>query len=165
MKIIEYIEKKLEIKYLEISPEMPAREACDLMAHYKVTALLVMEDRNLKGIITETDVISAMNTKYHAEPLIVEEVMNNQIIYAVAENTLEECLLIMTQNKIRNLTIFKNNKPIALIAMDDIVGEILTNKNDTIHLLNSYIGSTRNFNLPVVKVEAWIWNNNRQIVV
>ena len=94
-----------------ISPEQSVYEAIQEMAEKQVGALLVIKERALVGIISERDYArkvilmgrSSKNTQ-------VNEIMTSPVVYVTLTNTLDECMALMTEHRIRHLPVMKGQK-------------------------------------------------------
>ena len=126
----------LEIKGKDIwtvYPEDTVYDALRLMARVDVGALLVMEDDNLVGIISERDyarkVILLGKTSRETR---VKEIMTGKVISIHPMQTCEECMDIMTKNHIRHLPVINGGKLVGVVSIGDVVKNIIYKQREKI---------------------------------
>ena len=114
-------------------------EALELMAAKDIGALLVMEEGKLFGIFSERDyarkVILMGRT---SRETTVEELMTRSVLYARPENTLEECMALMSNGHIRHLPILENDRVLGIVTLGDVAKEIISEQDYTIRELENY---------------------------
>lgn len=123
-----------------ISPEATVFDAIQLMADKNVGALLVTERDKLVGIISERDYTRkvALRGKSSKETA-VREILSGQVIHAAPEYTVEECLRLMTDHRIRHLPVLEEGKIRGVVSIGDLVNWIISAQSSTIHQLQTYI--------------------------
>ena len=126
----------LEIKGKDlwtISPEDSVFDALRLMARVDVGALLVTEDEKLVGIISERDyarkVILLGKT---SKETLVKEIMTKKVISIHPMQTCEECMDIMTKNRIRHLPVVVNGSLVGVVSIGDVVKNIIFKQREKI---------------------------------
>jgi CBS domain-containing protein len=104
------------------SPDMSVKEAATLMSSNKVGSLLIVENGELVGIMTERDILNrvVMSTK-NPENMEVREIMSTNPITITEDETLEDAAKKLTQHKIKKLPVVQNGKLIGIITDTDIV--------------------------------------------
>jgi CBS domain-containing protein len=116
-------------------------EALQMMAVKDVGALLVTEKEQLIGIFSERDyarkVVLAGKSSLNTQ---VREIMTDKVYTVRPEQTLEECMALMTQNRIRHLPVMVGMKLAGLISIGDIVKEIISDQTLEIQQLENYVG-------------------------
>ena len=126
-----------------IGPEAPVYEALELMAGKHVGALPVMRDRELLGIISERDYARKVILKGRASrTTLVEEIMTTRVECASPDDTVDECMRIMTRHRIRHLPVREGNRIIGIVSIGDLVNWIIMAQDATIDHLNNYIAGT-----------------------
>ena len=123
-----------------VSPADTVFRALQVMADKNVGAVLVLKDGSLVGIFTERDYCrkiilmgrSSLNTQ-------VQEIMTKKMITVEPDQTLEECMSLMSQHHIRHLPVMDQGQLIGLLSIGDVVKAIITAKQDTIDNLEGYI--------------------------
>jgi CBS domain-containing protein len=124
-----------------ISPGNTVFEAIQLMAEKNIGALLVMSaDGRLAGVFTERDYSRkiALQGKSSKETL-VSEVMVSNIITVTAEDTVEDCMRLMTDNRVRHLPVVEGSKVVGIVSIGDLVNWIISTQNATIEQMERYI--------------------------
>jgi CBS domain-containing protein len=123
-----------------LSPEATVYDAIALMAEKGVGALLVLDRGKLAGIISERDYARKVILKGHAsKEMQVQEIMTRSIVTVTAENTVAECMRIMTDHRVRHLPVFDAETLAGVISIGDVVRAIISAQADTIRQLSSYI--------------------------
>jgi len=123
-----------------ISPDATVYDAIQLMADKNVGALLVTERDKLVGIISERDYTRkiALRGKSSKETP-VREILSGQVIHVGPDHTVEECLRLMTDHRIRHLPVLENGKISGVVSIGDLVNWIISAQSSTIHQLQTYI--------------------------
>jgi CBS domain-containing protein len=123
-----------------ISPDSPLKEALALMADKDVGALLVMEDCKAVGIFSERDyarlVVSAESFSMGTP---VKELMTHPIFYVTPEQTIEECMALMSSKRFRHLPVMDGECLGGVISIGDIVKQLIFERDITIKDLEDYI--------------------------
>ncbi len=123
-----------------VSPPTTAYEALELMAEKDIGALLVVENEKLVGIFSERDYARKVILKGKAsKDTPVSELMVQSVYYIKPENTLAECMALMTSKHIRHLPVFDNDRLAAIITIGDVVKEMISELLITIQALDTYI--------------------------
>ena len=133
------LERKGRLVY-SVTPESSVADATKLMADKGVGTVLVLENGHLKGILSERDVIRrvliknicSMNDK-------VPAVMTKNVIFVKAENTLEDCMELMTHERIRHLPVMQEDEVMGVVSIGDMVKFMLTEKEQLISHYEKYI--------------------------
>jgi CBS domain-containing protein len=127
-----------------IDPDATVFEALTQMAHKDVGALTVMEDEQLVGIISERDyarkVILQGKT---SRGTLVREIMSHPVICVRPQQTVEECMALLTGRRIRHLPVIEKSRVIAIISIGDLVKSIISEQQFIIEQLENYISSAR----------------------
>ena len=125
---------------LSISPDATVFEALVLMADTNVGALLVFENEKLVGIFSERDYARKIILLGKAsKETLVSEIMTNKVLCVRPEQTVEECMALMTEKHIRHLPVLDHKKVIGVISIGDVVKEIISEQKIVIAQLESYI--------------------------
>jgi len=122
-----------------ISSKASVFEGLELMSAKDIGALLVIDEGRLVGIFSERDyarkVILKGKTSKETE---VGELMTRSVLYATPENTLEECMALMTSKHIRHLPILENDTLIGIVTLADVAKGIISEQEFTIRELENY---------------------------
>jgi CBS domain-containing protein len=142
--VAEILRSKPEQTVHTITPSASVFDAVKLMAEKSIGALLVMEDQKIDGIITERDYarkIVLMGRSSKETP--VRDVMTSPVMYVRPDQTNEECMALMTDNRVRHLPVIDNGKLIGLISIGDLVKDIISEQKFIIDQLEHYIMGDR----------------------
>jgi len=126
-----------------ISPDHTVYEAIKKMSDKSIGALLVMEKDELYGIISERDYREKVILKGRTSKTTkVKEIMTSDVYWVSPQESLEECMALMTNKKIRHLPIMEDEKVIGVISIGDIIKQIISKQKVEIDHLKSYIGGS-----------------------
>ncbi len=123
-----------------IAPDAKVFDALKLMAEKSVGALVVTENGNVAGIISERDYarkIALMGRMSQDTP--VRDIMTTQIYVVHPGSTAEECMALMTDRRIRHLPVIDKNELAGVISIGDVVKSIISQQKLTIEQLENYI--------------------------
>lgn len=128
---------------LSVRPDSLVIDAIRMMNDKEVGALLVMEDDNLVGILSERDYTRKviLNNRSSSETH-VREIMTSDIKTVTPSQTIDECMIIMSDNHIRHLPVLDNGKTIGVLSIMDVVKNIISEKEFIIEQLEHYITDT-----------------------
>ena len=127
-----------------ITPAASVYDALKLMADKNVGALLVMEGEKIAGIITERDYARKMILMGRtSKDTPVRDIMASEVLYVRPDQTSEECMALMTENRIRHLPLIDGGKLVGLISIGDLVKDIISEQRFTIDQLEHYIRGER----------------------
>jgi CBS domain-containing protein len=123
-----------------IPPDATVFEAIQLMADKNVGALLVTENGKLVGIISERDYTRKVMLKGKtSKDTAVREITSGQVISVTTNHTIEECLHLMTDHRIRHLPVIEDDKIAGVVSIGDLVNYVISAQSNTIHQLQTYI--------------------------
>jgi CBS domain-containing protein len=123
-----------------IAPEATVFDAIKLMAEKNVGALPVMSQGALVGIFTERDYtrkIALMGKT--SRDTRVSEVLSDELICVTTNDSVEECMRLMTEHRIRHLPVVENKKLLGIISIGDLVNWIISSQNSAIEQMEQYI--------------------------
>lgn len=122
------------------SPDATVYDALGMMAERNVGALLVFEGERLAGMISERDYARKviLKNKFSKETA-VREIMTSNVITVSPDKDLEECMDLITQNRVRHLPVVEEDRVIGIISIGDIVKGIISHKEFVIDQLEGYI--------------------------
>ncbi len=127
-------------KIWSIQPDATVFDAIARMAEKDIGSLVVMDGDELVGIITERHYARNVVLKGKASPATpVRDIMEKHVITARPEQSVEECMTIMTEMRVRHLPVFEGRKPIGIVSIGDLVKSIIGDQKFTIDQLEHYI--------------------------
>jgi len=127
-----------------VAPSTSVYEAVKLMAEKNVGALLVLEGERIAGIVTERDYarkIVLLGRSSRETP--VGDMMSSPVMYVRPDQTNEECMALMTDNRVRHLPVVDQGKLLGLISIGDLVKDIISEQKFIIEQLEHYIAGDR----------------------
>lgn len=119
------------------------QRAADLMKELDIGAILVIDDGELNGIITERDCVQkVMAHKLDADSTAVREAMTSKVRYATPEQTVDECLALMTERFFRHLPVLDEQKNVlGIVSIGDMVKVKISDQEFIIGQLEKYIST------------------------
>jgi CBS domain-containing protein len=123
-----------------ITPDALVIDALKLMAEKRVGALLVLEVDQVVGILSERDYarkVSLQGKSSKTTP--VREIMTQKVVYVRPEQSIEECMALMTDKRIRHLPVLDGNQLIVVISIGDVVKAVISEQEFIIAQLENYI--------------------------
>jgi len=123
-----------------IAPDARVFDALKAMADRSVGALIVMEGARIAGVISERDY--ARKVILHGKSsheLRVRDIMTSRVITVHPGQSVEECMALMTEKRIRHLPVTEGERLIGVLSIGDLVKEVIAEQRQTIQELESYI--------------------------
>ena len=145
MKCVAHIlQSRLDPTVYTIAPTASVFEALQLMAEKSIGVLVVTEGEQVVGIITDRDyarnvILMARSSK----ATTVRDIMTSSVMYVRPDHTSEECIMLMTQNRLRHLPVMDSGKLVSLISIGDLVKDIIFEQKFIIEQLEHYISGER----------------------
>ena len=127
-----------------VTPDETVYNAIRLMAEKNVGALMVLEGDHMRGIVSERDYARKVILKgKSSKETHVKEIMTSELITIGPDQSIEECMGLMTHKHIRHLPVVDNEKLMGVISIGDVVKAIISEKELTIKHLENYITGGR----------------------
>ena len=140
MKLVKHMLDAKGRHVIAVAPDASVLEAVKLMAEAGVGSLVVLDDEKLCGIITERDYARKVIIKGRSsESTQVAEIMSTNVFTTSSDQTVTECMELMSANSIRHLPVVEDNRVIGMISMRDLVQAIIADQQEEIEQLEHYI--------------------------
>jgi CBS domain-containing protein len=124
---------------LEIDADSSVFEAVRRMVEHNIGSLLVTEDGEVTGIVTERDYLRRVTLEGRTEEAPVREIMSSPLVVATLETTVDECMALMTDRRIRHVPVVDEEKVVGLVSIGDLVKFKSKLQTFEIQFLNDYI--------------------------
>jgi CBS domain-containing protein len=123
-----------------VTPETTVFEAIAMMDEKNVGALLVMQDDDLVGMISERDYTRKVALKGKSSKQVqVQEIMTRSIVTVSPSHTVEECLRLMNDNRVRHLPVTEEGKVVGIVSIGNLVNWVIESQAEAITHLEDYI--------------------------
>jgi CBS domain-containing protein len=140
MKTIKEILEGKGSHFFTIAPEASVIDALKLMAEKEVGALVVTEGGKLVGIISERDYARKVVLMGRASrDTRVKEIMTRRVICIQPHQSVDECMALMTEKRVRHLPVLSDGEIIGIVSVGDLVKSIIADQQFVIDQLVSYI--------------------------
>jgi CBS domain-containing protein len=144
MTIIKHV---LETKGREvhtIDPDASVFDALKLMAEHNIGSLVVVDDGDLVGIITERHYAREVALKGRTSPeTTIREIMTTKIICARPDQSVEQCMAMMTVMGVRHLPVLEEGRLVGIVSIGDLVKSVVGDQKFIIEELENYISGHR----------------------
>ena len=140
MKTVTQLLREKGQKVLSVAPETSVFEALQVMAEKNVGALVVVEGERLVGIFSERDYARKVILKGKAsKEIAVREIMTSHVLYVRPEQTIDDCMALMTDKRVRHLPVLDEERLVGVISIGDVVKAIIAEQEFMIEQLQNYI--------------------------
>ena len=144
MKSVKQILQGKEGEVWKVTPDTTVFDALELMAEKNIGALLVLEADKLIGIFSERDYARKVILKGKASKnTAVKEIMSTKVLHVGPDQSIEECMALMTDKRIRHLPVLAGDELLGIISIGDVVKAIISEQEITIHWLEKYISGEK----------------------
>lgn len=127
-------------KIVSIQSNCMVIDAIRLMADNNIGVVLVLKEEKLVGIFSERDYSRKIILKDKSSTnTVISEVMTSSLFTVKSATTVENCLMIMSENNIRHLPVVENDQLLGIISIGDLVKNIIEDQKNTIKNLENYI--------------------------
>ncbi len=127
-----------------VAPEATVYEALSILAERNIGALMVLDGDELVGVFSERDYarkVILLNKTSRETP--IREIMSRGIVSVGPDQSIVDCMDLMTESHIRHLLVIEEGKPVGVISIGDVVKELLEEKEFLIAQMSNYIAGTR----------------------
>ncbi len=134
------LKSKQNNSIFSVTAEASALDAMKLMADLNVGAVLVMETGKIVGILSERDIVRKVDVLGKASAQVrVAEIMTEKVLYVEPGQSLEDCMALMTEKRIRHLPVLENERLLGVISIGDVLREVIHEQKFIISQLEHYI--------------------------
>jgi CBS domain-containing protein len=128
-----------------IAPQVTVYEALELMAAKNIGSLVVVEQERVAGMFTERDYARKVILKGRSsKTTTVGELMTTDVLYVSPDDTIENCMALMTDKHLRHLPVMESGKLAGVVSIGDIVKVVISEREFTIRELERYITGGHN---------------------
>ena len=140
MKLVKHLLDNKGRHIISIAPDASVLDAIKLMADKSIGSLVVLDDGKLVGILSERDYARKVIIKGRSSQTTrVSDIMTPEVVTTSSSQTVNECMNLMTERKIRHLPVVEDNKVIGMISIGDLVEAIISDQQEEIEQLEHYI--------------------------
>jgi CBS domain-containing protein len=140
MKLIQHLLEAKGGELISIQPDASVLDAIKLMAEKGIGSLVVTEGDSLKGIVTERDYARKVIIKGRAsDSTAIAEIMTTDVVTTSSDQTVQQCMAIMTKIKCRHLPVVDDGHLVGMISIGDLVQAIIADQQEEIEQLEHYI--------------------------
>ena len=140
MKTISQLIKGQDNPIWSVRPNDSVHDAVKLLVEKNIGALLVIEQGKLVGVVSERDCArKTLLSEKSASNTTVESIMTSRVIFAKPDHTINECMALMTEKRIRHLPIMDGDDIVCMISLGDLVKTVIAEQQILIEQLEHYI--------------------------
>ena len=140
MKTVKQILEEKGCQVWSVAPTATMFEALTMMAEREVGALTVLEDDKLVGIVSERDYARKVILRGRtSRDTLVQEIMSSPVICVHLDQTVDECMALMTGKRFRHLPVLEEQKLVGIVSIGDLVRSMIEHQQFYIAQLESYI--------------------------
>ena len=140
MKLVKHLLDRKGRQIISVRPEDTVLDAIRVMAEKNIGAVVVMQDDELRGIMSERDYARKVIVKGRASnETPVSDIMTSNVLTTSDSETVNNCMEMMTEKKIRHLPVVDDGRIVGMISIGDLVQAIIADQQEEIQQLESYI--------------------------
>lgn len=142
MKTVQQLLESKRHGVVSVAPESSVLDALRVMAEREIGAVLVLDGEHLIGVFSERDYARKVVLQGKAsKDTPVRQIMTDRVVCVRLTQTIEDCMNLMTDKRIRHLPVLENKKVVGVVSIGDVVKEMLSEQAILIQQLESYIHS------------------------
>lgn len=143
MSLVSDLLRKKGHDILSVSIDSKLSDAIKLMAEKNIGAVLVLDGPKISGIFSERDFVKKTAEKGQlSNDTLVSELMTKRVLFVSPLESVEECMAIMLNMRIRHLPVIDNEKLVGLISISDVVNSVIENQVFSLDQLQRYISGS-----------------------
>ena len=140
MKLIKHLLDSRGRHIVSVPPDTTVLEAITLMADKTIGSLVIMDDDELLGIVTERDYARKVIIKGRSSrTTLCSEIMTTGVFTTSSSESVNDCMALMTEKRIRHLPVVEDNRVIGMVSIGDLVEAIISDQKEEIEQLGHYI--------------------------
>jgi CBS domain-containing protein len=140
MKLVKHLLDSKGRHIISVAPDTSVLDAIKIMADKAIGSLVVMDDNEIRGIMSERDYARKVIIKGRSsESTQVSEIMTADVVTTSSAQTVNDCMALMTEKRIRHLPVVEDNRVIGMISIGDLVQAIISDQKEEIEQLEHYI--------------------------
>ena len=140
MKLVKHLLDSKGRHIISVAPDTSVLDAIKIMADKAIGSLVVMVDNEIRGIMSERDYARKVIIKGRSsESTQVSEIMTADVVTTSSAQTVNYCMELMTEKRIRHLPVVEDNRVIGMISIGDLVQAIISDQKEEIEQLEHYI--------------------------
>ncbi len=123
-----------------VTPDTTVFDSIKLMSEKNVGALLVTQDGKLSGMLSERDYTRKVILKgKSSKTTAVREIISAPVISVTPQHTIEDCMRLMTENRVRHLPVMEGDKVVGIVSIGDLVNWIISAQHVALKQMEAYI--------------------------
>ncbi len=143
MKLVKHLLDSKGRHIISVAPDTSVLDAIKIMADKAIGSLVVMDDNEIRGIMSERDYARKVIIKGRSsESTQVSEIMTAEVVTTSSAQTVNDCMELMTEKRIRHLPVVEDNRVIGMISIGDLVQAIISDQKEEIEQLEHYISGS-----------------------
>jgi CBS domain-containing protein len=139
-RVTQILRSKSDQAVYTVAPTVSVFDALKLMAEKNIGALLIVEGETIVGMLSERDYArKVILMGRSSKDTLIRDIMTSPVLYVSPQQSTEECMALMTENRLRHLPVLNDGKLVGLISIGDLVKDIISEQSFVIEQLQYYI--------------------------